>query len=86
MWAIMEEIMGGLGVVRGSHIDSDSCRKIYVVATQKIKSHLSVGCFQCWAPTGRFYRLCGCKTDRYLPSGFRNSLNVGREMNVWDSE
>lgn len=77
---------GGVGVVRGSHIDSDSCRKMYVVATQKIKSHLSVGCFQCWAPTDRFYRLYGCKTDRYLPSSFRNSLNVGREMNVWDSE
>lgn len=82
----MEEIMGALGVVRGSHIDSDSCGKIYVVATQKIKCHLSVGCFQCWGPTDRFYRLYGCKADWYLPSGFRNSLNVGREMNVWESE
>lgn len=30
--------------------------------------------------------LCSSKTDWYLPSGFKNSLNVGKEMNVWDSE
>lgn len=34
---IMKEIIGGRGVVKASHKDSDNCKKMYVVGTQEIK-------------------------------------------------
>lgn len=82
---IIEEIMGGLGVVKGSHILTAAGKCLWW-PLKKLRVIFLWVASNVGLQRTDFYRLYGCKTERYLPSGFRNSLNVGREMNVWDSE